>query len=174
MAALLRLSATMPTPSVLRALFAGCCIAALPGCGLPRDSDHTLDRVHGGELRVGVTEHAPWVTIHDGRIEGIEPRLIEELARGLGARPVWRRGAESEILEALHRRELDIVAGGLTDDSPWRGQVAFTHPYFTDTATGRAHVFAVSLGENAFLVHVERFLAPRERRGGAAPDDSAR
>jgi hypothetical protein len=164
----------MPRPSVLRALRACCYLTAVSACGFPRDSDHTLDRVRGGELRVGVTEHAPWVTMHDNRMDGIEPRLIEELARGLGARPVWRRGAESEILEALHRRELDIVAAGLTDDSPWKGEVAFTHPHFTDTVAGRAHVFAVSPGENAFLVHVERFLAPRERRGAGSPDDAAR
>jgi hypothetical protein len=36
------------------------------------------------------------------------------------------------------------------------------------------HVLAVSPGENAFLVHVERFLALRERRGGGAPDMAAR
>jgi polar amino acid transport system substrate-binding protein len=174
MAVLLRLSPGMQTPAILRALRTCCCLAALPSCGLPRDSDHTLERVRGGELRVGVTEHVPWVTVHDDRMDGIEPRLIEELARGLGARAVWRRGAESEILEALHRRELDIVAGGLTDDSPWKGQVALTHPYFTDTATGRARVLAVAPGENAFLVHVERFLAPRERRGAVAPDAGAR
>jgi polar amino acid transport system substrate-binding protein len=166
--------AQMLKPSVVRVLFAGCCVPALSSCGLPRDSDHTLDRVRGGELRVGVAEHAPWVRMQDDRIDGVEPRLIEELARGLGARAAWRRGAESEILEALRRRELDIVAGGLTDDSPWKGQVAFTHPYFTDTVAGRAHVLALPLGENAFLVHVERFLAPRERRGGATPDARAR
>ncbi|NUO40069.1 MAG: transporter substrate-binding domain-containing protein [Gemmatimonadaceae bacterium] len=160
----------MPMPPTARALRVCCCLAALASCGLPRDSDHTLDRIRGGELRVGVTEHAPWVTVRDDRMDGIEPRLIEELARGLGARTVWRRGAEAQLLEALHRRELDIVAGGLTADSPWKGQVALTRPYFTDTTTGRTRVLAVSPGENAFLVHVERFLAPRERRGGETPD----
>jgi polar amino acid transport system substrate-binding protein len=174
MAALLRLGPEMPRSSAFRVLRACCCIATVSSCGFPRDSEDTLDRVRGGQLRVGVTEHAPWVTVHDDRMDGIEPRLIEELARGLGARAVWRRGGESEILEMLHRRELDIVAGGLTADSPWKGQVAFTRPYFTDTATGRMRVLAVSPGENAFLVHVERFLAPRERRGSAAPDASAR
>lgn len=170
LAALLRLSRGMPGPSSTRALWACCCLAALSSCGLPHDSDHTLDRVRGGALRVGVTEHAPWVTVRDDRMDGIEPRLIEELARELGARTVWRRGGESQLLEALHRRELDLVAGGLTADSPWKGQVAFTRPYFTDTTTGRARVLAVAPGENAFLVHVERFLAPRERRGGEVPD----
>jgi polar amino acid transport system substrate-binding protein len=149
-------------------------MAVLSSCGLPRDADGTLDRVHGGALRVGVSDHPPWTAIRDGQIDGIETRLVAELARGLGARPVWRRGAESELLDALHRRELDIVVGGLTADSPWKGQVAFTRPHFTDTATGRAHVLAVSPGENAFLVHVERFLEPRARTGALPADAAAR
>jgi polar amino acid transport system substrate-binding protein len=161
---------TMPRLSIARAIRACCCLAALSSCGLPRDADHTLDRVRRGELRVGVSEHPPWTTFRDDRVDGIEPRLVADLARGLGARPVWRRGAESELLEALGRRELDIVVGGLTDASPWKGQVALTRPHFTDTLAGRAHVFAVSPGENAFLVHVERFLEPRERAGAAVPD----
>jgi polar amino acid transport system substrate-binding protein len=164
----------MPKPPMPRVVRTCCCLAAIWSCDLPRDADHTLDRVRGGELRVGVSEHPPWTTLHDQRVEGIEPRLVAELARGLGARPVWRRGAESELLEALHKRELDIVVGGLTDDSPWKGQVALTRPHFTDTLAGRAHVFAVSPGENAFLVHVERFLEPRERSGAGAPDGTAR
>jgi polar amino acid transport system substrate-binding protein len=164
----------MPTLSSARAFRACCCIAALSSCGLPRDADRTLDRVRGGALRVGVSDHPPWVTIHDERMDGIEPRLVAELARGLGARPVWRRGAESELLDALHRRELDIVVGGLTDDSPWKGQVALTRPHFTDTVTGRAHVLAVSPGENAFLVHVDRFLEPRARTGTLAADAPTR
>jgi ABC-type amino acid transport substrate-binding protein len=164
----------MPKPSIALVLRAGCCVAALSSCELPRDADHTLDRVRGGELRVGVADHPPWVTIGDERMDGIEPRLVADLARGLGARPVWRRGAESELLDALQRRELDIVVGGLTNDSPWKGRVAFTRPHFTDTVTGRAHVLAVSPGENAFLVHVERFLEPRARTGAVAADLDAR
>lgn len=163
----------MPTPSIASVLGACCCIAALSGCGLPRDADHTLDRVRGGELRVGLSDHPPWVTTRDERMDGVELRLVADLARGLGARPVWRRGAESELLHALHRRELDIVAGGLTDDSPWKGQVALTRPHFTDTVTGRAHVLAVAPGENAFLVQVERFLEPRARTGALATDPAA-
>src|SRR5881628_2075969 len=110
----------MPRTTAIRVLLACWCAASLPACGLPHDSDRTMDRVRGGQLRVGVTEHPPWVTIVEGRVGGIEPRLIEELARELGARTVWRRGSESQLLEALHRRDLDIVAGGLTGDSPWK------------------------------------------------------
>ena len=162
----------MQNPSFSRA-FRACCLALLSSCGIPRDADHTLDRVRGGELRVGVSEHPPWTVVRDQQMDGIEPRLVAELARGLGARPRWRRGAESELLDALHRRELDLVVGGLTDDSPWKGRVAFTRPHFTDTLAGRARVFALSPGENAFLVHVERFLATRQRTGALAAETAA-
>lgn len=129
----------------------------LDGCGFPRDSDHTLDRVRGREIRVGVSEHPPWTVISNGAVEGIEPGIVDRIARGMQARASYRRGAESELLEALERRELDLVVAGLTDDSPWKGRVALTKPYDSDPS-GRKHVFAVAPGENAWLVEVERQL----------------
>jgi membrane-bound lytic murein transglycosylase MltF len=132
------------------------------GCGLPRDADSTLDRVRGRELRVGVTEHPPWVDLSDDRVGGVEPALVRELASELSTRPSFRRGSESELLEALHRGELDLVAGGLEESSPWKGHVALTKPYHTDTRTGAKRVLAVRAGENAWLVHVETFLAAHQ------------
>jgi ABC-type amino acid transport substrate-binding protein len=151
-----------------------CCAALLQGCDLPRDAEGTLPRLRGGELRVGVAEHPPWTTIVDGRVDGVEPRLVAELARELGARTAWRRGSESELLESLHARRLDLVIGGLTDDSPWRGKVAFTTPYFTDTVADRRHVFALSPGENAWQMRVERFLDSRQGVGAMGDAGSAR
>jgi len=151
-------------------------LTALAGaaCGLPRDADGTLDRVRGGTLRVGVTRHAPWVTDSLGTLGGVEVRLVSDLARTLGARVAWTRQPEAALMEALHERELDLVVGGLTAAEPWTKQVAFTHPYHVDTVgvgvtagavtrtVVRQHVLAVAPGENAWLVHVERFLRARK------------
>jgi ABC-type amino acid transport substrate-binding protein len=136
-----------------------CLIALGGGCGLPRDANGTLDRVRGGALRVGVGEHPPWVVATGSEPSGIEPELVKRLAKELGARPIYRRASESELLEALDRGQLDLVVGGLRDDSPWRGRVALTRPYYTEESTGEAHVFALASGENGWLVHLERFLA---------------
>ena len=38
---------------VLPGIF-GACLLALAACGLPKDPEETLERVRGGELRVGV------------------------------------------------------------------------------------------------------------------------
>jgi ABC-type amino acid transport substrate-binding protein len=156
--------------------FAGAALllaAACTACGLPRDAEGTLDRARHGALRVGVFTNAPWVTDSAGTLGGTEVRLVEDLARGLGARVTWIRKPEADLLEALHERELDLVVGGMTDAEPWKKQVAFTHPYRVDTVgvgvvpgavtrtVVRRHVLAVSPGENAWLVHVERFLRAR-------------
>ena len=132
-------------------------LVCLAACGLPRDAEHTLDRVRGHELRVGVTDRPPWVVVRDDRVSGIEPSLVSDLARELNAHTTFRKGSESELVEALHRGELDLVAGGLREDSPWRAKAALTKPYHTD-GTGAKHVLAVRAGENAWLMKVERYL----------------
>ena len=145
--------------------------ASAAACGMPRDADHTLDRVRGHELRIGVTDHPPWVELHGEVVSGVEPSLVSELARGLGSRTTFRRGSESDLLEALRRGQLDLVAAGLDDTSPWKGRVALTRPYYADSATGKKHVLALRAGENAWLVHVETYLATHP--AGAALGETA-
>ena len=146
-------------PSSVARLFVAGLLVCTGGCGLPRDADGTLERVRGGELRVGAGEHAPWVITTDRAPAGIEPELVNRLARQLGAYPTYRRASESELLDALERGQLDLVVGGLLEDSPWRGRVALTRPYFRDDTSRVGHVFATPSGENGWLVYVERFLA---------------
>jgi polar amino acid transport system substrate-binding protein len=85
-------------------------------------------------MRVGVVENPPWSTFpRGGGAGGIEGALVAELARELGARVEWIRGSESPLLESLRLGELDVVIGGLTDDTPWTRRVALTKPFYTDT-----------------------------------------
>ena len=133
-------------------------VAMAAGCGLPRDADHTLDRVRNHDLHVGVTENPPWVKLDAEHVSGVEPSLVGALASELRARLSFRRGSESELLDALRRGELELVVGGFHGDSPWKARIALTKPYYTDTATGTTRVVAVRAGENAWLVHVETFL----------------
>ena len=103
------------------------------GCNLPRDSSGTLDRVRHGTMRVGVVTNPPWVSDSAAPTPGVEQQLVQELAAREGARIAWVRRPEAELLLALHKRELDLVIGGLTSSVPWQKQVAFTKPYYTDT-----------------------------------------
>jgi polar amino acid transport system substrate-binding protein len=217
----------------------------LGGCGIPRDPEGTLERVRGGTLRAGITASEPWTTLEGGRPGGVEVRLVEEFAAELGARVEWVDGSEADLIGALEVRELDLVVGGLTADTPWQRKAAITRSYATtrvvvavpssqpvpddiaglrvavDAGTDAAgiledktdaipvrvpdvtqvkdsavavdewlldslrlkdtgvhlskakHVMATPLGENAFLVRLERFLIDHQDRVPALLDAEA-
>ena len=153
------------TPRVVRTWLALPMLAVVAvGCGIPRDPRGTLDRVRGGTMRVGVAGRAPWDVPAGTEPAGAEPHLLRAFARTLGAHIVWTPGTESELLEALARGELDVVAGGLTGSSPWRERVALTRPYPPANSvsgprqSASAHVLAVAPGENGWLRALETFL----------------
>lgn len=141
----------------------GLLFAILVGCGLsiPSDPDHTLQRVRGAVLRVGASPSEPWIVWGAQREPtGLEAELVRGFAESLGARVEWIRGGEEALIGRLERGELDLVVGGLTAETPWVEKAAVTKPYLSEeTPEGkREHVMAAPLGENAFLVELERFL----------------
>ncbi|QDT14913.1 substrate-binding periplasmic protein [Alienimonas californiensis] len=151
-------------------------VVGLAGCDLPRDPGSTTESVRGNVLRAGLTEDAPWVVRgEDGEPAGIEVELVEEFAAAHDARVVWFWGSGDEALRQLEHRQLDLVAGGLTDDTPWAGRVGLSRVYFTepprpDLEEPREHVMAVPPGENGWLVALDRHLT----RAAAAREDAWR
>jgi polar amino acid transport system substrate-binding protein len=161
---------------------------AIAGCAVPADPEGTLERVRGGTMLVGVTENAPWVRLVRAQPTGIEPALVRQFARSLGAQVEWVRGSESELMAALHEHEIDLVVGGLTrQDSPWEKQAAITRPYvltrlvvgvppgvIAPTDLEGVEVVVEDATEAAALVErktdasVERVPSLRARRGRAA------
>lgn len=131
---------------------------------IPRDTAGALQRVRGGTLRVGAIAHPPWVVISDDGVTGREVELITAWAAELGARVEWRPGDLDALVDALHRREIDVLAGGLTATTPYAPRLALTQPYATDrTADGERQdlVLAVTPGESALLFALDQFLASR-------------
>lgn len=120
-------------PSSVRTLLSILALAVLAGCDeYPRDPRGTLDQVIGGTMRVGLIQREPWVALAPEGPAGIEPDLARALAEELGAEIVWVSAASSDVLDALHRFELDLVLGGLEASSPWGSRVAFTRPYYDE------------------------------------------
>ena len=140
---------------------------ALIGCdSLPRDNAGALERASGGELRVGVVENPPWVHFDNQTVTGLEPELIETWAKSINARVRWQRGAESNLVDALNRRELDVLAAGLDSRTPYHSKLALTQPYVeVDDRHGnrKKHLLAVTPGESALLFSLDRFLAAQDR-----------
>jgi polar amino acid transport system substrate-binding protein len=141
-------------------------LGAVSGCAaIPADPEGTLERVSGGVLRVGMSSHEPWTARDDGERSGVEVRLIEAFAAERDADVAWQDGGEEALIGQLHRGELDVVVGGLTEKSPWTSHAALTRPYVVVTSpegSPEPHVMAARMGENALLVALERFLLEHE------------
>lgn len=154
----------------IRRPFAAAALALLlgvSGCAssIPADPEGTLDRVSGGTLRVGISPNGEWTDMTDGgEASGIEVSLVEDFAETIDAEVAWVEGGEEQLFSQLHDGALDMVIGGLTDKTPWVDKAAITRPFTeVSTSTGvEKHVMAASMGENAFLLKLERFLLEQE------------
>ena len=139
-------------------------VLLLAGCSLqvPADPEGTFDRVEGGTLRVGVTHNPPWTEAAEGgEPTGGEPALVADFASRLDAEIEWTVGNEESLVADLEHGALDLVIGGFTDRTPWTEQVAMTVPYAEDTGPrgeSEKHVMLTRMGENRFLLELERFL----------------
>jgi polar amino acid transport system substrate-binding protein len=118
-------------PAMKTLLVAVLAALLLTGCGIPRDPESTLERVRGGTLWVGITESEPWTRLEAGQPGGVEVELVRRFATELGARVEWVDGSEADLIAALEVRELDLVVGGLTADTPWQTKAAITRSYAT-------------------------------------------
>lgn len=146
----------------------------LAGCGIhiPSDPDGTLEHVEGGVLRAGVSPNDGWVDLEDGAPTGTEAEALVGFARSLDAGVEWTIGSEESLVRGLENGDLDVVAGGLTDETPWTTKAGTTRPWAETTLDDGETVklvMLVPLGENAFLSRLETFLTAEAERKGIAP-----
>ncbi|MDB5695407.1 MAG: hypothetical protein JWN21_950 [Sphingomonas bacterium] len=113
---------------------------------LPRDPDGTLDRIQReGRFTVGRVA---------GATDAAGMRVLADVARATGARPVVRSGQLEPLLLDLEEGRLDLVVGGRFDaKTPWATRVTLGPPL--DEGAHREHIVARN-GENAWIMLVER------------------
>ena len=143
---------------IVAALALSCTLA---GCGLtiPADPDGTLDAVTGGELRIGTSPDRDLVDVRDGVPSGSIVELVDDYADSIHAEPDWTVASEETLVTMLEDGELDLIAGGITAETPWLERAGVSRGYTgIDGADGREIVMLVPLGENAFLSSLETFL----------------
>jgi polar amino acid transport system substrate-binding protein len=136
-------------------------LAGLMACDqYPRDPEKTLSGLRQGRLRVGYSENPPWVVKTAAAPTGIEPALLVAFAKTQQTHIEWVADTEQDLMEQLKNRELHLVVGGLTHNSPWSHQVSFSRPYLKQGREKR--VMGVIKGENAFVLELEKFLLGQE------------
>jgi ABC-type amino acid transport substrate-binding protein len=140
----------MNRPTAMLALLCALCAS----CGLPKDSDGTLDRVRAARvIRVGLILSGPGAAL--------DPRagaLLARLEAATGARPRLFPGDAEPLLARLEEEELDLVVGRFTATSPWRTLVSLTPPLAREKQGKTEIVLAAAManGENEWISLVER------------------
>lgn len=127
----------------------------------PEDPQRTLANIkERGSIRVGVIESSPHHMMDEsGDVMGAEARLIQSFADALRVDVEWREGHAEGHFEDLREHRLDLVAGGITKQNPWKKHVGFTVPWkVVEGESDRSYVMAVPKGENAFVMRLERHI----------------
>lgn len=148
--------------ALVAALLTGTLLVALSACGLhvPTDPRGTLDRVTGGELRVGVSPDPGLVELSpDGTPSGSLPTLVRGFAETIHAKVTWSVASEETLVQELDDGTIDMAIGGFTADTPWTDKVGVTRGYQDiPGARQRKLVIVLPLGENAAISAVESYL----------------
>lgn len=96
-----------------------------------------LERIEASHLlRIGTTgDYAPFSAQSQGKLRGLDIDLALDLARRLGARPVFVRTSWPTLLEDLSRNEFDVAVGGISDTPAREALAATSVAYLTGGKT---------------------------------------
>ena len=100
---------------------------------------------------------------------GPEPDLIRSFAAAHDAEIAWTVSGEEALMTALEKGDVDLVAGGLTSDSPWTTHASLTRDYAEAAGPDGEPVklvMAVPPGENQMLAALEAHLDAQTREAG--------
>ncbi|RUR57299.1 transporter substrate-binding domain-containing protein [Vreelandella populi] len=105
-------------------------VLALAGCRYPVNIERPMTDMQGSELNIGLSENPPWVINTDQGPAGLEVEIIRALAENMDATINWHWDSEGNLLAALSHYQLDLVIGGLTQDSNVSALATPTRAYY--------------------------------------------
>jgi len=108
-------------------------------------ADTLDDIIERGTLRVGVSLFEPW-TMQDksGKLSGYEIDVSKKVALDLGVKPEFIVYKWEDIIPALKKGEIDIIAGGMAITPTRALKINFSNPYADS---------GISLATNTKMTH---------------------
>lgn len=93
-------------------------------------ADVLEDILERGTIRVGVSLFTPW-TIQDGTgvLSGFEIDVADKLAEDMGVKPEYKVYVWGDIIPAVRKGEIDIIAGGMAITPERALKINFSQPY---------------------------------------------
>lgn len=98
--------------------------------GTAAQADVLGDILDRGTLRVGVSPFAPWmIEGEDGTLSGFEIDVGNKIARDMGVRAEFLNYKWEDIIPALERGEIDMIAAGMAITPGRALRISFTQGY---------------------------------------------
>jgi len=93
-------------------------------------ADALDDIIERGTLRIGVSLFVPW-TMEDesGQLSGYEIDVSKKLAQDMSVKPKFVVYKWEDIIPALRKGEIDIIAGGMAITPARALKINFSNPY---------------------------------------------
>jgi len=90
-----------------------------------------LDNIQkSGEIRVGVSIMHPWVMLDKkGELIGFEIDIARQLAKDLGVKVIFKQYQWKQMIPALQKGEIDLIASGLSITPQRALKVNYSMPY---------------------------------------------
>ena len=93
----------------------------------PASADVLDEILARGTIRVGVAEFAPWtIKTASGELIGFEIEFSTRLASDMGIKPEFKVYEWDDLIPALQKGEIDIIAAGMAITAARALQVEFT------------------------------------------------
>jgi len=94
-------------------------------------SGNLLDSIQkAGEIRVGVSIMPPWVMADkNGKLIGFEIDIANQLAKDIGVKAVFKQYQWKQMIPALQKGEIDIIASGLSITPQRALKINYSMPY---------------------------------------------
>ena len=128
------------------------------------------DILKRGTVRVGVSLFTPW-TMQDkaGGLSGFEIDVANKLAEDMGVKPEYKVYVWEDIIPAVMKGEIDIIAGGMAITPERALKIDFSQPYAdsgislaTNTAKTRDIKRLEELNQKAIIIAVVSKTAANE------------
>ena len=98
--------------------------------------DEIIER---GTIRVGVAEFVPWTLKNKaGELVGFEIDVAKKIARDMGVKPEFKVYVWEDIIPAVQKGEIDIIAGGMAITPARALKVNFSRPLARSGGVGLA------------------------------------
>ncbi len=90
-----------------------------------------LDSIQkSGEIKIGVSIMPPWVMLdRDGKLIGFEIDIANQLAKDIGVKTVFKQYQWKQMIPALQKGEIDIIASGLSITPQRALKINYSMPY---------------------------------------------